>query len=168
MLKRLAPSCIKVPAPVLTHDELLQQANKETVYYINYMREQNIKDRLELTTKLAVPNADFTRIISWNLSDMVTLEINEGVVKYFDQLVMPEHEGEVSTISQWEAIKIIHKAVQKTLLDNYSWRGEDLEPNSTSIAHNACASLRQAALKNFYRNGFSFVRYNAKQLGEVL
>jgi hypothetical protein len=168
MAKKLHTAVPTTPEPILTHDELLKQANEETVLYIKYMREHNDKDRLELATKLAAPNADFTSIISWNLDDMIKLEIKEGVIKYFDNLIRPRPDGESFAGSPWEAVKIIYAAVQNALLDNYGWQGEDLEPYSTSIAHNACAILRRSALKNLYRCDLKFIRYNAKKLGEVL
>jgi hypothetical protein len=167
MVRKLHTTVLTTPTPepVPTRDELLKQVCEETIFYIKHMREHNDKDRQALAIKLAAPNADFTRIVSLNLNDMIELEIKEGVVKYFDQLIT---RGEDPNFTAWEAIKHIYDAIKQTLLDGYSWQFLDLEPTSTSISHNACAILRQSALKSFFRNGLSFVRYNAKKLGETV
>jgi hypothetical protein len=147
-----------------THEEVLKDANEQSLFYFNHLEREATKKMIELRSLLADPSQSISRTISWKADEVLKAEVQLQLVTGFKMLQQADRDGDAYT--PWEAAKYIYLNITSALLDMSSFGGEDITSNSSSSARNAMTSLRREALSSIRRWDLSFINHYTKKLGD--
>ena len=150
--------------PEPTHEELLAEANEQSLFYFNHIEKDAIKKMVSLRSEFANEENSLSRLISWKSDDILKVEVQLEMVRCFKLLQQDDRDGDAYT--PWEAAKYVYLDITERLLEMSSYGGQDISSNSTSSSHNSMAHYRHEALRSAYRWDINFVKYHAKKLGD--
>ncbi len=161
MAKQSAPVTI-IPKPEPTHEELLAKVNEEVSWNFNHIEKQATVKLDEIRERLTDPARYLSNTISWVADDILLSEVRAEAVKWFTTMISPDADKQRTP---WEAAVYIYRDLQRRLVDQSSYYGEDIRGCGTDPVANGMAHYRAKAISQVLRFDLSFVKHYAKKLG---